>query len=74
MDSQIQPTVQIKVNLYKSYSEMHQVVSKDKALPKQTVPSTKYDWWLNAFRSVISVLIFFSGYPYSWFQIDGSSA
>jgi len=43
MDSQIQPTVQIKVNLYKSYSEMHQVVSKDKALPKQTVPSTKYD-------------------------------
>jgi len=35
--------LQVKLNLDKSYSEMHQVVSKDKVLLKQTVSSTKYD-------------------------------
>jgi len=71
----VKSIVQVKVNLDKNCSEMHQVVSKDKALPKQTFPSTKYVWWSNAFRSAISVpfyLIFSPGCPYFWVQIDGS--
>jgi len=39
-DGQVHPTSEI--NIDKSCSDMHLVVSKDKALPKQTVPGTKY--------------------------------
>jgi len=76
-ERKVKSIFQVKVNLDKNYSEMHQVVSENKALLKQTVSSTKCDWWLNTFCLAISVSFlsnFFPCCPYFLIQADGSPA